>query len=394
MLNVLNINDCDLTNRRFNGYDLRPFLQPYGINSEMLVWRKQSDEDFVSTIGPKSLQKIHHLPFAWLLPLKKSFRDADILHFQLVHLCSFPLSSYPFITSTKPTVWTIHDFWSMTGGCLCPFECKLWKTGCSIEWNYDHESIDYFKSRLVNCENGGRTNREWSLKQKIFSDSSFEIIVSSPWMERMVRASPLLKGKTIHVVPFGINQKDFYPMDQALAKSSLGLDANRLVVSFRSSIRPEKNLPLIKKALLSLLSETKDRLQVIAFSEKGLVEILRGEFPVLDCGWVSDSTLNVILNASDIVLMPSKAETFGLVALEAMACGKPVIVGEGTALPDLAEDLVSLREPLHLADMLDKLLDNEKERHRIGQKNFDNINAHHTIEGQARQMAEIYQELV
>ncbi len=55
----------------------------------------------------------------------------------------------------------------------------------------------------------------------------------------------------------------------------------------------------------------------------------------MELGWIENTgTIAEALNAADLFLMPSIAEAFGLMAIESMACGTPVIVFEGTALPE------------------------------------------------------------
>lgn len=62
----------------------------------------------------------------------------------------------------------------------------------------------------------------------------------------------------------------------------------------------------------------------------------QNRFQVLDFGWVTDDGFMADLYcACDVFLMPSTAEAFGLMAIEAMASERPVIVCEGTSLPDI-----------------------------------------------------------
>ena len=87
----------------------------------------------------------------------------------------------------------------------------------------------------------------------------------------------------------------------------------------------------------------------------------------------------VALSAADVFLMPSIQEAFGLMAVEAMACGTPVIVFEGTALPSVIRAphgglAVPARDSVALAGAIKRLLDDDDLRSELG--------------GQARQIAE------
>ena len=63
---------------------------------------------------------------------------------------------------------------------------------------------------------------------------------------------------------------------------------------------------------------------------------LAGRYRIHELGWVEDeSRVAEALSAADVFVMPSLAESFGMMALESMACGTPVITSEGTATAEL-----------------------------------------------------------
>ncbi len=143
----MQINSGDLMGRRFNGYDLKQYLEQYGVESKLLVyWNKKSDSSFVSqafsypgsryitrALGIVERQVSLHArlhPHSWTLPMHKAVREADLMHLQIIHDGYFSLSALPYVTSKKPTVWTWHDPWPMTGHCIHPLECHRWQVGC------------------------------------------------------------------------------------------------------------------------------------------------------------------------------------------------------------------------------------------------------------------------
>jgi glycosyltransferase involved in cell wall biosynthesis len=94
-------------------------------------------------------------------------------------------------------------------------------------------------------------------------------------------------------------------------------------------------------------------------------------------GWVEDPALYArILSASDVLLMPSTAEAFGLMALEAMAAGRPVVSFEGTAIPFVTHApecgvAVPMGDSAALRAALDMLVNNPRdaqERGRLGRR--------------------------
>jgi glycosyltransferase involved in cell wall biosynthesis len=115
------------------------------------------------------------------------------------------------------------------------------------------------------------------------------------------------------------------------------------------------------------------------FEDGKSFKILSPKYSVTTPGWVDGEDLAVALSAADVFLMPSTQEAFGLMAVEAMACGTPVIVSEGTSLPDVIRSphgglAVPAMDSVALAGAIKRLLDDDDLRSRLG--------------GQARQIAE------
>ena len=89
------------------------------------------------------------------------------------------------------------------------------------------------------------------------------------------------------------------------------------------------------------------------------------------CGWIPHDKLDGYYKSCDAVIMPSRWEAFGLVGVEAMKYGKPIIVSNRGALPELVKDgengyIFDFEHPESLIRILDKL--EKKELCRMGQK--------------------------
>lgn len=170
------------------------------------------------------------------------------------------------------------------------------------------------------------------------------IIVPSP---QLLNSSPVLAAQRhkCAVVPFGIDAARFESPDLPRAAAELrarctGGDSGALLVLFVGKFRYYKGLPVLLHAIA--------RLRARGVAARGLLvgdgpeeATLRAQVRQLGLsdqvsflGGKNDEELNVLYHACDVLVLPSvqRSEAFGLVLLEAMACGKPVISTElGTA---------------------------------------------------------------
>ena len=106
------------------------------------------------------------------------------------------------------------------------------------------------------------------------------------------------------------------------------------MVFIRASATPFKGLPEFVEALKALSPDRK--MCILVVQETGHFEQLADRHQILEFGWTNDEALlSDLYAACDFFAMPSKAEAFGLMAIEAMACGRPVLSLEGTALPSI-----------------------------------------------------------
>jgi glycosyltransferase involved in cell wall biosynthesis len=118
---------------------------------------------------------------------------------------------------------------------------------------------------------------------------------------------------------------------------------------------------------------------LLIFEDGKDFKVLSPKYSVITTGWIDGVDLADALSAADVFVMPSIQEAFGLMAVESMACGTPVIVFEGTALPDVIKSplggiAVPAKDSVALAGAIKRLLDDDDLRSELG--------------GQARQLAE------
>jgi glycosyltransferase involved in cell wall biosynthesis len=182
-----------------------------------------------------------------------------------------------------------------------------------------------------------------------------------------------------------------------LARKKLGLPLDAKIISFRSApYSPFKGTLNVEEALSAISS--RHQVIVATMDALGGLEKLRGRFPIYEIGWTDDpDRISTLLSASDIFLMPSTAEAFGLMALEAMACGTPLIVFDQTALPEVIGDaglVVGMRDSSALANAIDRLLQDEDLRTWLGKNALRRIEEHFTLQQYIDNHLEFYEKVL
>jgi D-inositol-3-phosphate glycosyltransferase len=173
----------------------------------------------------------------------------------------------------------------------------------------------------------------------------------------------------IELVPPGVDHAFFSPGDRRGARAALGLD-DRPTALFVGRIQPLKGLSVAVRMLAELDEHV--RLVVVGgpSGSDGPAELERIDALVVELG-LKDRVcfvdpqphhlLSTYYRAADVVVVPSRSESFGLVALESAACGVPVVAAAVGGLRSLVVDgetgfLVESREPADYARKVDELL--------------------------------------
>ena len=196
----------------------------------------------------------------------------------------------------------------------------------------------------------------------------------------------------ISIIPPGVDISHFYPIPQDEAKSVVGIPAKDPMLLFVGRIEPLKGVDTLIRAIAhmrrtgvtdqyphylaiiggdpgidaSLMNTEMGRLQSLC-SELGLQDM------VIFLGKRSQASLPYYYSAADVLIMPSYYESFGMVALEAMACGTPVVASQVGGLAFLIQDgitgfVVPGGDHLALSERLTQLLSQPDLSRRLGEQ--------------------------
>jgi hypothetical protein len=217
-------------------------------------------------------------------------------------------------------------------------------------------------------------------------------------MYDMVKQSPLLSHLDVHLIPFGIDLKRFAISDGRDARKRLKIPEGNIVVSFRADQSPYKGFDHVKDSLQRLSVDVP--VTLLSVGHPSLLESYRKRFHVIDMGWLTDDDIMLdVYRSTDIFLMPSMAEAFGMMAMEAMACGKPVIVFEGTSLPEVVfapEGGVAVPQG-HvdaLTSELEWLISHKEKRMKLGAQARKIAEQHYDKDIYVSRMIDLYKEVI
>ena len=169
------------------------------------------------------------------------------------------------------------------------------------------------------------------------------IAVSSAEKKSILTQYPFLTESKIHVVPNGIDPSEFNPGDKEQSRQIIelryGISGEFLLAV--GSFKAVKNFNRLIEAFSSIYDRVKLKLVLLGSGEKGIAQIRPN---ILTVGYIDDDMAN-FYRAANCLVCPSTYEGFGFPALEAMACGCPVIASNAGALPEICGDAACFVDP-------------------------------------------------
>ena len=209
-----------------------------------------------------------------------------------------------------------------------------------------------------------------SVEQEVMREST-DILVLTQAEKRDLENLYGICPEKVSVISAGVDTDIFYPVPKLKARVGLGLP-DKETVMYAGRVEPIKGLDILVDSF-KILNETRDvHLVVVGGSLSGDRELdaLRQRSKQLGIlekitftGSVNQSELGRYYSAADVFVLPSHYESFGLVALEAMACGTPVVASRVGGIPSFVDDgetgyLITWRSAEPFADRIEMLLEN------------------------------------
>lgn len=256
----------------------------------------------------------------------------------------------------------------------------------STEWGRNGNNFGYGISQEI-------SHREW----RGCYEASQVIVTTIRMQDELMWIYSLPPGK-IHIIPNGI----------VLGKMKRGLDAGRVkekygvhplapMVLFCGRMSVQKGPDLLVEAIPHVLGNRSD-VRFVFMGEGGMrpeCERRARELGVANAcrflGYTSSSEKEELINACDLMCVPSRNEPFGVVVLEAWDACKPVVATEAVSIIRNFEDgLLAYVQPESIAWCINRLLSNPAEMKKLAQAGYSRIDAEFSWDRIAKRTEEVY----
>ena len=296
-------------------------------------------------------------------------------------------SFFESVPASIPIVWSLHDLIPITGGCHYPGECDRFIRECG----------DCPQLRRPSPHDD--TYRFLKLKKALYGGRNLHFVANSEWTAARARESALMGyAQSLHTIPYGLNIEEHVPIDRGAARHALRIREDRFVIGFASTdlSEPRKGAADLLEALQSPpLEET----TLLTFGSGLLPAGLA--HPVVALGPLSSPNLqSLFYSAVDAFVTPSRVETFGNTALEAMACGTVVLAYAAGGLSEvIADGQTGMLEPdvgnvAGLVRMLNWIREHPEERASMGRAARQRVERYFSHTLMAERYSQLYQTLL
>ncbi len=249
------------------------------------------------------------------------------------------------------------------------------------------------------------SNLRIELEKKVINDVN-KIICASSHEKDIIDNYVAASSKKVSIIPLAVDTNVFHPNDQYLSREKLAIDQDCKIVLCVSRIDPVKGIDILVKSVAQL-NNSQLKLMIIGgynapnpYQAKllKLVKRLNLQEKIQFVGPVPHGDLVKYYNASDLVVVPSLYESFGLVSLEGFATKKPVIASNIGGLASTIDNEVNgiLFEPGNIKDLTQKinlLLSDTFLNQKIANQAFMDVNKY-SWDTAASQVYNVYASLL
>lgn len=216
-----------------------------------------------------------------------------------------------------------------------------------------------------------------------------------------IRFFKKIYDREVFVNPNGIDLERFKDLSKENIRKRLKIEEDEKIIIFVGTLRPVKGIKYLIKAMKIIRQKNEDaRLMLIGDGEErayleNLVKELNLKNYVKFIEKVKNENVPEYMVTSDVFVLPSLSESFGIVNLEAMASGLPIVTTKVGGLPEVVKDgetgfLVEPKNPEQIAEKALLILEDDELRKRISRNNKEEVRKY-SWESVVERLEEIYQ---
>jgi glycosyltransferase involved in cell wall biosynthesis len=240
----------------------------------------------------------------------------DIIHLHWIN--GEMLSIKDILLINKPIVWTLHDMW--------PF-CNTDHHSFSTKWKHDYLK----KKSFLNVEKFFWKKKIQLKKKKIY------IVGVSKWIKDCSSKSFIMKKNPSSIIANTLDTNFWRPIKKNIAKKYYNIPSNFIVLGCGAlgSNNFLKGSDLLELAL-DKIKTPKNNLILLQFGNLNNNLKFFNNIKVINVGELADDkSIKLFYNCLDVFLFPSRLESFGQSAVEANACGVPVVAFKTSGVKDI-----------------------------------------------------------
>ncbi|WP_019499866.1 glycosyltransferase family 4 protein [Pseudanabaena sp. PCC 6802] len=283
-----------------------------------------------------------------------------------------------------------------------------------IQLVHTYHSLGAVKYRSVN-DLPAIADVRLSVEKQILEQADC-VVATSPQEHENMRDLVSTLGN-IEVIPCGTDTSNFYLMPKSEARDRLGFDPHDKIVLYVGRFDPRKGIETAVRAFAKMQPELdafrseKFKLVIVGGSshdrtdgiERARIEqIVREEGiseQVVFAGQIGHDLLPLYYSAADACVIPSHYEPFGLVAIEAMACGTPVVASnvgglKFTVLPEETGLLVPPKDVAGFARAIQRILGDEVWARKLRRQASANVSQRFSWNGVGIQLSNLYRRML
>jgi D-inositol-3-phosphate glycosyltransferase len=357
--------------------DLTRYLGRSGVHVD--VFTRSQDEHVPHVLHDLGYgNRVVHIPSGPEIPLPKQELVA--------YLPEFLNGIQDFVQSKDERYDLIHSHYWMSGIAALDLR-EMW----GVPIIHMFHTLGLMKNRVAQTPDEMEGEYRIEGERRVIAEAD-RIVAATPAELAQLEWLYQANESKLTVIPPGVDLCHFYPIAPDEAKDYIGVPVEDRLLLFVGRIEPLKGLDVLIEAIGHYCQNRSDgrlRISVAIIggepeaspeemtAEMSRLQLLRNRYDIEDVvtflGKRDQDTLPYYYSAAEAVVMPSHYESFGMVALEAMACGTPVVASQVGGLAFLVQDEVTgftvpAGDPQALCSRLSTLIENPELRRQMSER--------------------------